>query len=278
MKRRTVLVVLASLVALAGTAVADETTFCNFFITSLPYTISTQGHYCFNKNLSTAITSGNAITVNSDFVVIDLNNFKLGGGSAGLGTAAIGIHAIDRQNITVRNGNIRGFRKAIWLENDALDRSGGHLIENNILDSNTQKGAEVDAGDVGSLPNVLRNNTITNTGGSTVPYYNYVEGIDANGSSPSLVQNNFVTGTYNISTYQDGIDNDGFAVGNSVYMDYDYSYTTAIHNDGICRDNNMMAALNGFAHSCGSFHNVYYNITYPYLTGTRKSETRAPRQ
>src|SRR5207237_1761864 len=92
----------------ATPADADDTTFCNPFITTLPYTISTQVHYCFDRNLSTAITTGNAITINSDFVVVDLNNFKLGGGSAGLGTNTNGIYATAHRNITIRNGNIRG--------------------------------------------------------------------------------------------------------------------------------------------------------------------------
>jgi len=76
MKTRTALIVLAALMGLAGTAAADETTFCNFFITTLPYTITTQGHYCLQQNLSTAITSGAAITISVDYVVLDLNNFK----------------------------------------------------------------------------------------------------------------------------------------------------------------------------------------------------------
>src|SRR3954467_15509720 len=100
---------IAAVMTLAGTAGADETTFCNQFITTLPYTISVQGHYCFDRNLTTAITTGHAITINSDFVVVDLNNFKLGGGSAGLGTNADGIFASNHRNITIRNGNIRGF-------------------------------------------------------------------------------------------------------------------------------------------------------------------------
>ena len=54
--------------------------------TSVPYTITTQGHYCFNRSLSTAQTSGAAITINADFVTLDLNGYRLtGGGSPGPG-------------------------------------------------------------------------------------------------------------------------------------------------------------------------------------------------
>jgi hypothetical protein len=167
MKRLTALLVLAGSVGLAGTAVADETTFCNAFITSLPYNIVTQGHYCFDRNLSTVITSGAAITINVDFVVLDLNNFKLGGGSAGLGTSASGVKSNNHSNVTIRNGNIRGFRRGIWI-------SGGtnHVIENNVLDGNTQYGVYMTdpLGGSGTVPSgvVVRNNVISNTGGSTV--------------------------------------------------------------------------------------------------------------
>src|SRR5438876_3313560 len=125
-------VLAASLLTAAGLAGADETTFCNAYITTLPYTITMQGHYCFDRNLSTAMTSGNAITINSDFVVVDLNNFKLGGGAAGLGTTTIGIHSDSHRNITIRNGNIRGF--LVGIEFLGGSSAGGNVIENNVLD------------------------------------------------------------------------------------------------------------------------------------------------
>ena len=184
MKRRTALVVFAGMLGLAGPAAADETTFCNFFITSLPRVITTQGHYCFDRNLSTAMTSGNAITIAVDFVVLDLNNFKLGGGSAGLGTDANGIAADSRSNITIRNGNIRGFRSGIEI-------IGGTniLIENNALDGNTQVGLLATTGTV-----VVRNNVVTNTGGTTLGGYPY--GIFASGYDTALVRDNVVSNVF----------------------------------------------------------------------------------
>jgi len=167
MKRLTALLVLAGSMGLAGTAAADETTFCNTFITSLPFTIVTQGHYCFNRNLSTAITTGSAITINTDFVVLDLNNFKMGGGSAGLGTDTAGISAFNHSNITIRNGNIRGFRRGIRIVGGS-----NHVIENNVLDGNTQYGVFFDDS-VEATGVVVRNNLISNTGGSTIGDYPY---------------------------------------------------------------------------------------------------------
>jgi hypothetical protein len=179
-------------VGLAGTAAADETTFCNVFITGLPFTIAAQGHYCFDRNLSFGSTSGNAITINSDFVVLDLNNFKLGGGSAGLGTNATGIASTNHRNITVRNGNIRGFAFGIHITGTGTT-SGGHVVENNLLDGNTQVGLHVDGDSV-----IVRNNIVANTGGSTLfTAYHYGIQMQSNGATGlAAAINNVVTNTF----------------------------------------------------------------------------------
>ena len=64
---------------------------------------------CPPADLSTAITVGNAIMVNANYVTIDCNNFKLGGLAAGSGTLTYGIRSEVRINTTIRNCNIRGF-------------------------------------------------------------------------------------------------------------------------------------------------------------------------
>jgi hypothetical protein len=88
-------------------------------IDSLPYTITRQGSYCLVRNLSTPQATGNAITIASDFVTLDLKGFKVGGGAAGPGTEANGVYALNRRNITIRRGNIRGFRRAVFLEDSS---------------------------------------------------------------------------------------------------------------------------------------------------------------
>jgi hypothetical protein len=146
----------------AGTARADETTFCNFYITTLPYTAAVQGHYCFDRNLSTAITTGNAITIDSDFVTIDLNNFKLGGGSAGPATNAVGIRASNKSNVVIRGGNIRGFQVGIMLDGTTKTSAQNLLVENNVLDGNLTVGILVNG-----VNTIVRGNQVFNTGGST---------------------------------------------------------------------------------------------------------------
>ena len=237
MKRMTAALVLAGLAGLAGAARADETTLCNTFITAVPFTITAQGHYCFNRNLSTGMTSGNAITINVDYVVLDLNNFKLGGGSAGLGTNTVGVFSRNHRNITVRNGNIRGFKYGVQLVGTF---AGNLVIENNVLDSNTLFGVETD-GD----SSLVRNNLVTNTGGSTSASGGWTYAIFATYSDTSsgsygtsVVRDNVVTNTF--STY--GVQGVGGTVSdhNIVAM----GETGGAFNSGlwgnVCRDNTVL--------------------------------------
>src|SRR5262245_41049205 len=112
-------------VALGAVAVWAETVNCTP-ITSLPAVITVQGIYCFTGNLDTAMTSGDAIAIIANNVVLDLNGFKLGGLAAGSGTNANGIAANNRKNITIKNGTVRGFFRGINLNNDG---SQGHVVE-----------------------------------------------------------------------------------------------------------------------------------------------------
>lgn len=130
---------------------------CTGFITSLPTTIATQGVWCLDRDLSTAISSGNAITVTTNNVTIECNHFKIGGLAAGPGTSAFGIRAIARLNTTVRNCNLRGFVTAVYLV------GAGHLVEGSRFDGNTFSGIHLEG--PGSM---ARNNLVLDTGGSTM--------------------------------------------------------------------------------------------------------------
>jgi hypothetical protein len=151
------LLILALLIA-SPAAKAETYNTCTGFITSLPTVISTPGTWCLKQDLATAITSGNAITINTNNVTIDCNNFKLGGLAAGVSTTADGIVAIGRLNGVVRNCNIRGFLHGVAF----YTGGGGHTIENNRFDGNTYTSVLIE-GD-GS---VVQHNRIFDTGGST---------------------------------------------------------------------------------------------------------------
>jgi len=152
---------LAAFFLLAGLATvpAQAETFhtCGTTINTIPTLITTQGVYCLSHDVATAITSGNAIDIQTNNVTLDCNGYKIGGLAAGSTSLTVGVHAAaTRQNITVRNCGIRGFYAGINLQGGA-----GHLVEDNRLDNNLSVGIEV-AGD----NNRVRRNAVYDTGGN----------------------------------------------------------------------------------------------------------------
>jgi len=130
---------------------------CTGFIDSVPATITTQGVWCLRADLSTAIASGNAITIATNNVTVDCNDFKLGGLAAGPATNAYGVYSDNRLNSVVRNCNIRGFQEGVFLI-----FGGGHVVENSRFDGITFIGIRVNS------PNTtVRGNLLSDTGGST---------------------------------------------------------------------------------------------------------------
>ncbi len=129
---------------------------CTGFIDSLPATISTQGTWCLRQNLSTNIANGDAVTIATNNVTIDCNDFRIGGLAAGKGSNATGIYAHDRQNLTVRRCGVRGFRTGI-----RVNLGAGHSLEDNRLDNNLSYG--IHATNVEN--SLVRNNRIYDTGG-----------------------------------------------------------------------------------------------------------------
>ncbi len=130
---------------------------CAGFIDTLPATISTQGVWCLRHDLATNIAGGNAITINTNNVTIDCNDFKIGGLAAGDASTAKGIYAELRQNATVRHCNVRGFYYGIDITGGA-----GHLVEDNRLDNNLEIGIFV-TGD----HNLVQRNRVFDTGGAS---------------------------------------------------------------------------------------------------------------
>lgn len=157
---------------------------CTGFITTLPAVVDTQGVWCLRGDVNTAMTSGSAISIQANNATIECNGFKVGGMAAGPSSNAYGISASGRQNITIRNCAIRGFREGIHLQ--GLGGSG-HLIEDNRLDNNLVKGILVE-GD----GNLVRRNRVYDTGGYLDGAAGTTYGIDAQGD----VVDNLVSGVF----------------------------------------------------------------------------------
>jgi hypothetical protein len=181
---------IAAFVLVRGASpMSAETTLCTA-ITSVPYTITDQGVYCLSTDIATDITLGAAITIEANNAVLDLNGHKLGGLEAGPGTAAYGIFAEGRQNITIRNGTIRGFYRGIFL-NDVMPftASQGHVVEDIRADQNSYVGIQV----AGRWCLVQRTQVIA-TGGSTLAGANASAfGIVVVGSGHRVLDNDVMT-------------------------------------------------------------------------------------
>ncbi|SRR5581483_3825332 len=165
--------VLAILLVIMSAAARAEITLCTT-IAALPHTITAPGIYCLKNSLNAA---GNAITVNADDVVLDLNGHALNGNGTG-----VGVGAADRSRVTVRNGTIRGFVSGVQLT--TTGKSEGHVVEDLRLEANRSVGVEADGRGV-----VVRNNLIIGTGtgaGSGV----FTIGIFVNGGSGAHVHDN----------------------------------------------------------------------------------------
>jgi len=245
-------------------------------IVSLPYTITVQGNYCLVQNLSTPITTGNAITVNSDFVRLDMKGFKIGGGAAGPGTHAVGVYAQNRRNVTIRNGNLRGFLEGVFLEDTSgnFTASQGHLVEAVRADGNTYAGIHVQG-----RGSVVRNNQVVNTTGTTIfGADSAVYGIASDGPGARLLDND-VTDTIGVGT------GDGVALaitdGNGSVAERNRIGNASLANSigirigtsaSVLALRNRLAVLGygiDYQGSTGSFRdNLTSGVSVPYTGGT----------
>ena len=194
------------LLAWPGQAQAAESyDSCTGFIDSLPATITTQGTWCLKNNLSTAITNGDAITIDANNVTVDCNGFKIGGLAAEPDTEAQGISARARLNATVRNCTIRGFSHGIDFY-----EGGNHLIEGNTIDRSTNRGIFI----INAPGSIVRNNIVANTGRSTSfgPDSDSATGIYADGGADIL--NNTVNGVVGVVGGDNTIWVEGIFAGN----------------------------------------------------------------
>ena len=143
-----------AMLGVLGTAAWADTSRCDR-INSVPTTISSPGVYCLDRHLGTGIVSGAAITIASDDVTLDLGGFTLAG-TAGPTSTAFGIHAVGRQNVTIRDGTVRGFEEGISL-------SGGsnNLVERIRAVGNQLRGI----GNVGGERNIVRHSQALETPG-----------------------------------------------------------------------------------------------------------------
>jgi hypothetical protein len=181
----TILMVALAVVVPQRCQAAESYDNCTGFIASLPAVITSPGTWCLKQDLTTAITSGDAIGVASDNVIVDCNSHRLDGTSAGIGTQTSGMHAQGHINTTIRHCDIRGFHGGVVIESGS-PAFGVDTIEDNRFDGNTY---------VGILSynkmSLIQRNQVLNTGNSTSPS-DSVYGITT--MAPTYILGNTVSG------------------------------------------------------------------------------------
>jgi parallel beta-helix repeat protein len=110
---------------------------CQTPIIAIPFTIAVPGQYCLARNVTTTMKAGAAITVAADGVSLDLQNFALTDSASAL-TQAVGIFADQRQNVTVKNGTVRGFFTGILLQKPAPYSSPQGLLVDRVKALNSR--------------------------------------------------------------------------------------------------------------------------------------------
>jgi hypothetical protein len=272
--------ILAGATALAACLAAGparaETTICTV-ISSLPYTINAQGSYCLDRNLSYSanVPGGAAITISVDFVVLDLNGFKVGGGGAGPSTQTTGVLTTNHKNVTVKNGNIRGFYRGVYLRETVASTSQGHLVEDIRADQNTFEGIHVEG-----RGNVVRNNQVVDTTGTTFDPNSNTAGLNVVGPG-SRILNNDVTETVAMGTGTAygilAVDADGAViennrVGNSVVVTTSVGIQINSSGDVMVAFSRLARLDSGIVFdgaSTGKYtENVTSGVTHPYSGGT----------
>jgi len=184
---------LALLVGVPPVAANDQV--CDHLI-SLPgtqtvgYVIGAPGTYCLATDviMAASFTSGSAIEITGNYVTLDLNGHKVHGAAAGSATVAVGIHAFNRRNVTVKNGTVWGFSRGIFLDAASTTALAGYLVEGVRAELNREFGIVVLGANA-----IIRNNVVANTGPSTVAPHVQAVGILIGGSGGRVLNNDILT-------------------------------------------------------------------------------------
>ena len=162
------------------------------YITALPFTITTHGNYCLAGNLVN-YSDQNAITIAASGVVLDLQTFTIDTYNTRSDNSTLGIYSLDRRDVTIKNGTIRGFMYGIYLsdslgsDTDPTSTSGGHLIENLTITGSSFRGIRMEGSN-----NIVKNSTIAAIGGTTIFKNAFAIGIETIGPG-AIIENNTIS-------------------------------------------------------------------------------------
>jgi hypothetical protein len=199
-------------------------------ITVLPATITQSGIYCLTSDLSWSSVNGVAVTINTNDVVLDLNGHTLDNLAAGVGTGAIGIAGLQRRDVVVKNGTIRGFTRAVQASDSSpYLKSQRWVIEDLRVDRSTWNALQLAGRDL-----LVRRNVVMTTGGTTAYGANVdSHGILVLGPGNRVIDNDVITvagqGTGSGIGIALGILSDGGIAMNNRVSDSDYGFVSVVN-------------------------------------------------
>lgn len=179
-----------------------------------PATISAPGNYCLGNSATVNITSGAAISINANDVVLDCQNNMLKNTALSDTGGSNGIYFNSRNNITIRNCRIMGgFTNGIYGQQDNTigNRNYYITVEDNYIAGPYFNGIVISGSAI-----EIRRNKIYDIGGQV--------NSDANGialaasSLPNaphfhIVTDNVIAGTTSINRYAHGVYSSGSIAG-----------------------------------------------------------------
>jgi hypothetical protein len=203
---------LAAGAAAALTACSAEHT-CTSITT--PTRIAKPGAYCLGSDIR--VTGETAIVVAADRVVLDLNGYSLICSGCPASTTANGIYSDGHSDITVKNGHVVGFFYGAQftdsdgytaLQTDDPAAPTNIAVENVRFRGNYFRGVRVEARRAS-----IRNNVISNTGGSVVYPDAYGFAIESFGGE-AIIEGNWIFDTFGVGTGEGvGISESDFGIG-----------------------------------------------------------------
>jgi hypothetical protein len=178
-----------ALLALSGTAWATTTNCIG--IASLPAELLTPGRYCLQKDFDQPFTTGNAISIAGNDVVLDCNGHRIRNSHLTSTPNGIGTYTASSR-VVVRNCVLEGFYVGIYLGVGSDSDNRDNVIEGNTIDKGRWAGMYVGGSDI----RIERNRIIAGRGS----YNGSFRGIElvsfSDNASGNVVRDNLIQGVF----------------------------------------------------------------------------------
>ena len=188
-------------------------------INSVPYTISTSGHYVLSANLNSNVANKPAITIAAPSVILDLGGYFVTGpyNTAATGSQNSVILVNDVPNVTIRNGLVAGAAYGIYFSATTATNSRNYVVDSVTVTRCYLGGIWFNSA-IGAPGSLVRNCSISLMGNSTSSTNTDVSGIYPYGGV--RVENNNIGNLTATGTGQSfGINAAGsdFCIGNTIF-------------------------------------------------------------